>query len=185
MFQTFLNLDWFPQRRKNSWSAAERNGQRRRTRRLLWKSCPTSAVWRGSCCEACPCMARRTSSLPLDWWVLLLKVLIIGWKCRKEYRSVVTFVELNEFKIICYPITLSDECFFFVFVFRFLATTAWCTSTATRAWCGTPWWAAESKPLAWRLWKGTLCSKEVSSSFFMYEIWRKWYEIWGNMHILS
>ena len=25
-----------------------------------------------------------------------------------------TFVELNEFKIICYPLTLSDECFFCV-----------------------------------------------------------------------
>lgn len=41
-------------------------------------------------------------------------------------------------------------------------TTAWCTSTATRAECGTPWWAAELKPSVWRLWRETWYSKEVS-----------------------
>lgn len=58
------------QRRKNFWSAAERSGRRLRTQRQPWKSCPTSVVWRGSCCEACPCMAKRTSSLLLDWFVV-------------------------------------------------------------------------------------------------------------------
>lgn len=48
------------QQRKNSWSAAEKSGQELRTQRQLWKNCPTSAVWRGSCCEASQCMARRT-----------------------------------------------------------------------------------------------------------------------------
>lgn len=41
-------------------------------------------------------------------------------------------------------------------------TTAWCTSTATRAECGTPWWAAELKPSVWRLWRETWYLKEVS-----------------------
>lgn len=56
---------------------------------------------------------------------------------------------------------------FFLFVWfcfsRFHATTAWCTSTATKVLCGTPWWVAESKLLGSRRWKGTWCSEEVSS----------------------
>lgn len=55
--------------RKNSWSAAERSGPRLRTPKLPWKSCQTSAAWKGSCCEACPCTEKRTLSLLLDWSV--------------------------------------------------------------------------------------------------------------------
>lgn len=76
-FKPNLHLYCFLQRRKNSLSAAERSGQRRRTQRQPWKSCPTSAAWRGSCCEACLCMAKRTSSLLLDWFVFLLVMLLV------------------------------------------------------------------------------------------------------------
>lgn len=151
--------------RKNSWSAAERSGLRLRTLKPPWESCQTSAAWKGSCCEACPCMEKRTSSLLLDWsvycWCLYIQDLYEGHhEQNSQLSTIASHVTTLKVKV-CTNTALVffslwwDTFFHFVYFLRFLATTAWCTSTVTKVLFGTQWWAAELKHLGSKLWRGT------------------------------
>lgn len=164
------------QRRKNFWSAAGKSGQRLRIQRQHWKSFPTSAVWKDSCWEACLCMARKTSSLHLDWLVFLLQScnklmqqnqrLYLNYSANKSSLfTSYSYPWNNSVRDSDVPLASMEIkfCAHALLLFsRSPGTTAWCTSTATRAECGTPWWAAELKPSVWRLWRETWYSKEVS-----------------------
>lgn len=92
------------QRRKNFWSAAGKSGQRLRIRRQHWKSFPTSAVWKDSCWEACLCMARKTSSLHLDWLVFYCS-LVTSWCSRTKGFTLI----IPQINLPCLQVTVTRE----------------------------------------------------------------------------
>lgn len=100
----FLFFSFLLQQRKNFWSAAGKSGQRLRIRRQHWKSFPTSAVWKDSCWEACLCMARKTSSLHLDWLVFYCS-LVTSW-CRRTKGFILIIPQIN---LPCLQVTVTRE----------------------------------------------------------------------------